>query len=264
MGQVQDTATFIKNAWDAVEEMGGDVPAQNKNLANLMAGIASIPQGPAVPTSLAELKKMVRAGREIVIGTEIPDMYAGNSNPLIVAHNLNDGNNGSYGGAKGVLLVRKYVEPTFQEFNSSSSNVNYDSSTILTFLNNEYLEKCSEELRSIISEVGIPYYNGSTIAYINGKWHLMSGIEVCGTNNSGEGQMWDIWKERTGLVSANNGTNSGRIGKDRNGNTQYWWLRSRGSSSYICGVYINGSISTNDLGPSRSNGVLPACFIGKD
>lgn len=247
--------------------MGGDT-SKPHNLQNLAEAIRSIPTGPlppGVPTSLAELKEMVNKGREIVVGTEIPDDYAGQSNPLIVAQNLNSSNNEAYGGAEGVILVRKYVEPTSQVFGSS---VEYSTSTIKNFLDTTYLNNCSDTLKSIIADISVQYYNGSSKTMVAGKWFLMSAYEVCNRGNLGtngyEGVMWDLWKQRTGLSSpdAMNLYNSGRIMRDRNGTARYVWLRSRYSSSNVCCVNLNGDVGSD---PSNDSiGVLPACFIGKD
>lgn len=231
-----------------------------KNLANLPGAIASIPQGPSWdPTNptLATLKEAINAGIDIEIGLEIPDTYNGASNPLIVAQNLNNTNNTAYGGAEGVILVRKYVEPTAQVFHMSS--VNYTTSTVRSFLNGTYLNNCSDAIKSIISDISIPYNN----TMVQSKFFLMSDREVCSNRSSVvEGEMWDYWKQKTRLSSPSSGYNNGRIMKASNGAAQRVWLRSQYQYSYVCLVALDGSVGSDT--PGLSLGVLPACFIGKD
>lgn len=266
MGLVQDTATFIKDAWDAVEEMGGDVPAGGKNLANLAAGIASIPTGP----SLKGLKKALQDGiapTQFPVGMEIPDTWSGNDNPLIVTQYLNSSNNSSYGGVEGVILIRKFIEPISQQF--GSSNV-YTNSLIKTFLETDYVNNCSDELKTLISNISIEYdpYSSPSTKLPNQKWFLMSAREVCNAgaaSSVAEGIMWDYWKQKTGLSAIDNinTPNTGRIMKDRNGTPQNFWIRSYGgNTSELAVAGTNGSVYSS--APGYAYGVLPACFIGKD
>lgn len=256
-----------KLCWDAIDEMGGDTSAPH-NLQNLAEAILIIPTGPAVPKSLEELKQMVNRGREIVVGTEIPDTYGGQSNPLIVAQNLNSTNNSSYGGVEGVILVRKYVEPTSQVFSTSSSGVNYSNSSIKTFLNGTYLNNCSDTLKNLISNISVPYYNGTSVTTVSDKWFLMSDYEVCSNRsnysaNYPEGVMLQYWKDQTGLSSPSLNTTSGRIAKSRAGSATAFWLRSRFDSSSVCYItFLGGGATANPT--LTGTGVLPACFIGKD
>lgn len=264
---IQSMYNHNKLCWDAIDEMGGDTSAPH-NLQNLAEAILSIPTGPAVPKSLEELKQMVNRGREIVVGTEIPDVYDGHSNPLIVAQNLNPTNNSAYDGVEGVILVRKYTEAYGQQFNPSTST-NYITSAIKSFLDNEYLNRCNETLRNIISQINIPYYNGSSMTQVASKWFLLSAYEVCNKGELGtisyEGIMLDYWKNKTGLSSPDNmqTANSGRVVNDTSNKAQNWWLRTLVKTSRIAAVTSTGSI--NNILPNYTNyAVLPACFIAKD
>lgn len=199
------------------------------------------------------------------VGGEIPDTWNGNSNPLIVAQYLSSSNNSSYGGVEGVILIRKYVEPaTGQVFNNTRFDSNYISSTIKNYLDTTYLDNCSESLKSVISPIAVPYYNGSSVVKVDGKWQLMSGIEVLTTQMSGDGVAWDIWKKRTNLNSANDGVNPGRIMKDRDGQVRMWWLRSRPNPSYACIILAEGNVQTTTDVNAAVVGVLPFCFISKN
>lgn len=190
------------------------------------------------------------------VGTEIPDKHAGNDNPLIVAQYLNETNNSSYGGAVGVILVRKYVDPISQMFGSS---VDYASSTIKNFLDTTYLDGCSANLKDAITEISTPYRNTT----VKSKMFLMSTYEVCsGDSSVNEGVMWDYWKQKTGLSAPNRGANSGRIVRDMGGAAQTAWLRSYGPSTMACFISANGGTDVDR--PSVNHGILPACFIAKD
>lgn len=221
------------------------------------------------PGSLDDLKQHLSNGTAEVnfpIGTEIPDVYNSNSNPLIVAQYLNSSNNSSYGGAEGVVLVRKYVDPISQEFNPGRNAV-YSPSTIKTFLDTTYLNNCSDSIKFNIDNINIPYYNGSTMTTVSSKWFLMSAYEMCNQGKMGaqgyEGIMWDYWKQKTGLTSpdAMYSAKSGRIVRGLNGSAQSYWLRSWFSSEGPCAMSSSGDVATGYS--SYTYGVLPACFIAK-
>lgn len=213
--------------------------------------------------SLTTLKSALADGTakdKFPAGTEIPDTYAGNDNPLIVAQYLDSTNNSSYNGAEGVILVRKYIEPVSQVFGSS---VDYTISQLAHLLNVEYLNNCSDELKGLISLIDIPYYDGSTMTNQTARWFSMSDAEVMSNKAQAvEGIGWQYWKSQTGLSSPDNAVNGGRILKNRDGTAQNVWLRSRYSSSYMCVVGTDGSVLYTSS--SNSRGVLPACFISKN
>lgn len=194
------------------------------------------------------------------VGREITDTWNGKSNPLIVAQYLDSTNNSSYGGAEGVILVRKYAHDAVVFGN----NYDYYDSTIRNYLYTTYLNGCSESLINLISPITIPYYDFMGVVYTPSKWFIPSGIEMGSTYNSGDGIFWDYWKNRTGLSTANNNANSGRVITDMNGANQRIWLRSVGSNTNsVCYVYLDGRINaTGD--PKTSIPFIPACFISKN
>lgn len=245
-------AKNLAEAYAAIEEMGGTSP-EHKNFANLAAAVETITGGGGL--TLAGLKKALLTGKNLPdIGTEIPDEYNGNKNPLIVAQYLDSTNNSSYGGAVGAILIRKYVEPVSQTFGSTAI---YSTSTIKSFLDKNYLNNCSDAIKSLIAEVSVPYNNTT----VKGKFFLMSNIEICcrGSNGVTEGVMWDFWKQKTGLTSPSDSANSGRIMKDRSGTARAVWLRSCNGDSYAYFVSTPGGGGYSL--PSNTYGVLPACFI---
>lgn len=253
----------VKDVYDVLDEKGADIP-ENKNVENLAETILSI-SASATPT-LSSLKKALDKGNapeKYPIGTEIEDTYDGNSNPLIVAQYLDGSNNSNYGGVVGVILIRKYVEPISQQF---GTNIYYDQSTVKNFLDTTYYNNCSEEIKSVISDINVTCRtSGSSSTSIESKWFLMGCCEVGGTYYPEEGIFWDYWKQKTGLSTASNTANSGRIVNGMNGNAVGWWLRSYGSNSpYVCLVSNNGTMTSGYAQYNASNGVLPACFIAKD
>lgn len=260
--------TYVKDAYQALQENGYYLPDQ-KNVKNIAATIRREfrppidPDNPTISNLLLALQTDNPASY-YPVGTEIPDTYAGNSNPLIVAQYLNSTNNSKYGGAEGVILVRKYVEPTSQQFGSNSA---YASSAIKTFLDGTYLNNCSADLKAAISEINIPYYNGSNMTQVKSKWFLMSAYEVCNQGYNGiagyEGVMWDYWKQKTGLSSPDtiNANNAPRIMTERNGIALRVWLRSYYSSSRGCSVDTQGAVNYGAV--NYGCGVCPACFLAK-
>lgn len=242
----------------AITEMGvevGNVPF--RQYPDLIRNI------PTTPT-LSGLKQALNNGTaqdKYPVGTEISDTWNGNDNPLIVAQYLNETNNSAYGGAVGVILIRKYVEPTSQVF---GSNTNYRSSAIKSFLDTTYLSNCSKELRAIISDISIPVYN-SALEMVSSKFFLMSAYEVCNRGRDiHEGDMWDYWKQKTGLNApdAMYTSNSGRVMKNRNGDAWIEWLRSGNGNNAVYCVGNSGSVDSM-YNLNNNLGVAPACFISK-
>lgn len=216
-----------------------------------------------IKNTLSGLKMALNSGQAeslFPVGTELPDTYANNDNPLIVGiyENIN--------GKTRVGLVRKYVEPTSQIFNSSR-DADYRTSPILNFLQTTYLNNCSDELKFVVAEASIPYYPGSgSEVQVSSKWHLLSVTNVMGNNTvkaNAEQPIWPYWQQVTGLSSANNSANAGRVKTDRSGAAWHWWLRSWTDSSTVCAVNTNGSIGTYS-NPATSDGVLPICYIVQD
>lgn len=256
---VASIETHLTEAYNVLEEKGADISEQ-KNIENLAATILTISAGGK--STLTALKQAVNKGTASTVfpvGTEIPDTYAGNDNPLIVAQYLDSSNNSAYGGAEGVILVRKYVEPTAQLFGFTPA---YNTSIIKNFLDTTYYDNSSDELKAMVADITIPFSSSPVAA----KWFIMSDTEICASGYDGvpEGIMWDYWKEKTGLTSPNNNANTGRVVKDRSGANQNIWLRSIASSANtkVCFMGTNGLVYF--AAPNDKYGVLPACLIAKE
>lgn len=254
---------YTKETYDVLEELGASMPI-DKNVENLAPTIDSLGGGgwnPAKPT-LEGLKEAVDNDVDVPIGTEIPDIWNGANNPLIVAQKLDSSNNSSYGGAVGYILVRKFAEKTNQPFANSGSTA-YNGSNIQSFLNNAYLNNCSDTLKGMISEITIPQYNGSSMTQIaDQKWFLMSATELYGQGKGTEGFAWDYWKQKTGSPKADNGANNGRKVTDSTGIDAWWQTRSWYSAFYTYILRNTGAIA-GEGAPTYVYDTLPACFVAK-
>lgn len=266
--------THTKNAYKAIEALGGVLP-NNKNLENLAAVIQALPvlpYNPANPT-LAGLKAALDAGdyAAFPVGTEIPDTWNGESNPLIV---------GTYREVEGadnqthmaVGLLRKYLNPTDYVWDANTTNPMYATSEIYTYLNGEYLRQCSAELQSLIGEVNVLWENvyetGLPLISVTGKWHLFSNPDVFGPTDEEEAEAiipWEYWKNVTGLSEENPRPNAGRVKTDAQGTPHTWWLRSVSwpGPPHVAIISTNGVAGSAVLPVNRYR-VLPFCYIFKD
>lgn len=264
---IADEITRINNAKQAIKTAigakGVEVP-DTELISTYHTYIDQI----KVSSPVTDFKAAVNAGTaqtDYPVGTEISDTYDGNDNPLIVAQYLDSTNNSAYGGAEGAILIRKFVEPTSLAFGDS---VDYETSAIRTLLNTTYYNNCSDDLKSVLSNISVPYYNGSSMTTVTDRVFLMSTYEVCNQGQGAayyEGAMWDYWKQKTGLSlpDAVEVNNDGRIMESRDGDAERVWLRSRSSSTVVYLVNVRGAINSSRPSYSTSS-VLPAFFIAKE
>lgn len=248
----------------SIIDKGVDVPDDAK-IEEYAGYILQIEAGggeysPTNPT-LEGVKDAVSKGMTVKTGLEIPDTYGGKSNPLVVVHNLSSANNTQYGGAVGTILIRKYVDPTAQAFGYTA---NYADSTLKSFLETTYIANCSNELRAVISNITVPYWNGSAVASVETNIFPMSDTEVMSSvAPTISGEIWDYWREKTGLAAPDTRgqANNGRILRDSSSAARYVWLRSVAVGNEPCMIASNGSV---DYYTSTSPyGVIPAFFIAK-
>lgn len=199
-------------------------------------------------------------------GTEIPDLYDGASNPLIVAQHLDSTNNSAYDGAEGVILIRKYPVATSQQFNTTATDDIYSTSLMNEYLSTTYANNCSEELKAVVGDITLANSASSNPAdTTTAKHFLMSTTEVGGSidaNTKDSGIFWEYWKNKTGLSSPTIGATPGRVIYDKAGTAARYWLRTRNISSHTVGLCnANGYISYAQT--NLSFAVVPACFIPK-
>ncbi len=230
---------------------------ENKNIQNIVPTL----RGDFAPQiSFAALKQALINGTAptvFPIGTEIPDIYDGVQNPQIVGTYQTLVVNNKEVAACG--LVRKNFVGAQRAWGQAGF---YQDSSIFGWLNGQYLAACSADLKANVSEVGVPTYKTNQIVSVSGTMHLLSGIEVGGTYNLGEGQFWELWQQRTGLSSPNVAVNTGRkISEVGTLVVQPWWLRSQGPiSGQIYNVTDEGAVI---VGYNDRVGiyVLPICWI---
>lgn len=257
---IKSIHTHVKNVYDSLELLGATLP-QDKNIENLAGAIETIPLSagtgdwdPENPT-LDGLKYAIDNDLEIPIGTEIPDTYDGQDNPLIVAEKLTSSNNSLYGGAVGIILLRKFVEPM-----SVFGGTRYRDSTVKELLNTTYLENCSAKLKSLISPITV-YTNLPNGLFEGNMWFLMSAME-CGLSNTVDGIMWQLWIDKLGIKRPDSTNYEQRICRDRNGIAQRIWTRSN-SGSRVSFIITEAGGGTTANAEENVYGVLPACFIAK-
>lgn len=261
-------------AYGAIEAGGGAFTGE-KNLANLATAIGTIkvilPYDPANP-QLSDIKAVLNSDDPTSIypiGTEIPDTYDGESNPWIVAHygmaiDANDNN------LTGVFLFRKFATTDKVAYSSPSLSVSYDKSELRAYINNEYRNKCSQELLDVITAVKFQVRLAGTAQVITDSLYPMSGANVyCFTGDPNEyhdsstygdiGHKWDYWGNSLNL------TNMQSMGTPAPGRSEYsdsYWLRSAGTSLGYGTSVVKGAVDSIALYYMYK--VLPACFISKN
>lgn len=229
------------------------------------------PWDPSNPT-LEGIKWALDNDIDVPVGTEIPDVFNGEDSPLVVAQYLNENNNSEYGGAVGVILVRKYVTPaTSTRF--ANSYVSYNESLLKTYLDNTYPTLCSAELNSIVSPLTVPCYNGTAIVGLECTYFPPSSMEM-GYNEyqstiEDTSLFFDYWKEKTGLTEPDSNSNSGRTTYTLQGSLEYSWVRSTHRISHqqnrIYPEYVTSSGAIWSQEPNYTGAtVQPMCFISKN
>lgn len=270
---IAELGADLKAAYDAVEEMGGTVPI-DKNAENLPDAIASIPQpstppyDPANPT-LTGLKAAINAGDydAFSVGTEIPDNFDGESNPLIVVQYLDSTNNSAYGGAVGAILLRKYLTPGYA-FATQVNRGTYSVSLLRSTLNSdEYMSKCSDELLSIVSPLTLPTWTWPETVYVGpDKFFPPSRTEVLAYySGTSSGVAYQYFIDKNGSASPTSGAVSWRR-FNTTGTDFSTWLRDTAAAAdtSVISVLSDGRIVSTRSTNSTSYGTLVACFIAKD
>lgn len=166
--------------------------------------------------------------------------------------------------ANGTTKQGVYLTCLTPNLTSVAGNAVYGSSTINTYLNSTFLDSCSADLKNMISEIKVPYYDGSSDTTTDAKIWVPGINEIMGSDsNIGNGSNFDLWKQRTGLTTGNGSANTGRILKTASGTAVDWWLRDYSSSA---GLYcVNTSGAVKGAGSVMLNYYLiPCVFIAKN
>ena len=157
-------------------------------------------------------------------------------------------------GQDNTLLLRRDIYDT-RVWNSGNNA--YVSSSIHTFLNEEYLSLIEESIRSMIPLISLPYTVGNgnnTVSYIDVKAFLLSHTELGYPSHN------DANMEGTAIEYFNG--NDRRVAR-YNGETARWWLRSarKNSNNVAWNVHSDGIWDFN--GVTTVMGLRPAfCLPG--
>lgn len=166
----------------------------------------------------------------------------------------------------GTWLLMKDVYET-RQWNSSDVN-DYANSTIHSYLNSTILAMFDSNIQNAITQVKIPYVNGtggSAVASgtngLSAKIFLLSGYEVGWTTSDNEG--FPVDGAKLDYFAAGLGGNSKRIAY-LSGSAIYWLSRSphNNFTIYVWYVTIPGDHST--LEPSIGCGIRPAFILPSD
>jgi len=197
---------------------------------------------------------------------------------FIVVHkgNPSEDYHGFYGS---VVLMQQDVDAA-RQWNVGNLN-NYESSAINAYLNNEYLNSITQNIRSKVKQVRIPHRPGSVSddkKISSGAEGLLTSVFLlsmyeCGydtdfnTAIAAEGSIFDYF-----IAGAGTDANNKRLAR-RAGAAVAWWLRSPITSGTVRAWFIsvtgaatsgaNGNTSTAVNGP-RPAFVLPSTLLVDD
>lgn len=268
--EVENTAKYLREAYVALEDKGATV-AGDKNMANLAGAVQSIKAGGSTVFTLEAFCNALDTSldscmKKYPVGTRLDDTYDGQSDPLVVAMYTSSSVSGYTGTKAGAFLIRQYAFYTPDlMFDPEGSMAKWnDASPISQFLNNEYLNKCSDKLKERVTSVLYPAYSSTGITAH--PWSISSAVEVMGASMSGDGTAWDFWKQVVMSTSTSDTANSNRICYDRDSKVVKCWLRTHGGSlDQACCIDSDGSVYRRQASFSTTNmGVRPICFIGRD
>lgn len=227
--------------------------------------------------TVSEVAEAVRSGKASTlfpVGTIVSDTLDSQDAPLIITQYLTGSESAhQYGGEKGALLTRQYPleEPQVFSFNET---LDYGESNLNESLNTLHLDRCSEELKSVLSEITTSQNttsSGGQQFFTTSKVFLPGDGELMASSAAGaDGTASPYWKEKTGLSTAASTANTGRIIKNKNGVARDVWTRSFATDSGVVkGLRIiktDGSLSQNTepVSPVASHYVLPVYFIKEE
>lgn len=164
------------------------------------------------------------------------------------------------------LLMKDIYEN--RQWNSSNVNV-YETSTINTYLNSDFVAKFDSDIQPAIKQVKIPYRKGggsggtdqSGANGLSCKVFLLSGYEVGWTQSTN-----NFFPIDGACLSYFGGTateDSKRISY-LNGSVNSWWTRSQRSNYANYLWVVNTAGGNSRLGASGSSGIRPAFILPSD
>ena len=208
----------------------------------------------------------------LAVGSTVKLMEGGAAVEYLVVNQGIPSNSNLYDSScDGTWLLRKDIH-NVRQWNSVNVN-KYESSTINTWLNENYFSSLGAVEQATIKQVKIPYrkngggsLGGPDQSGANGllcKIFLLSGYEVGWTTSNSS--YFPVDGAKLGYFTASSGGNSRRIA-NFNGSTANWWLRSpdTGSTSVVWvvdsggGYYGNYASSYNGMDGIRPVLILPS------
>lgn len=213
-------------------------------------------------TRRGEVPNIGKIASDYAIGESVFLNINGDATEFLVIHhglpsNLYDAScNGTW-----LLMKDCYSEMVFDD---DSSN-NYATSDIHTYLNYSFLELFDSKIQNIISQVKIPYYNGSSVD--SGASGLFTKIFLLGAYELGwttsNNSYFPIDGACLNYFSETSETDSKRIAH-LNGTAVPWWTRSSHltNSQYIFDVSTSGGL-TGDYA-HNNDGIRPALILPSD
>lgn len=250
------------------------------------------------PSELMQLKMALEvseaeAKSRFPIGYEFDDEIFGVKNPLILVHYTGPRPGGnsfpmcSYelDGQKaircGAILMRKYVQPTAIAWesrdyrypqNNSAMSMIFRSSELYEWLQTEYYNACSDQVKEVLQKTIFPVSDGLNVGYSSAYWYIPAAHEVLGTDRYTQGlndrtlnvgDMFQYFIEKTGFTSIYTGPTPGRVFTDVEGNlVPKIYTRSLWKDLYPYMILPNGEIQYSTmLTTTQQSGILPTMMI---
>lgn len=194
---------------------------------------------------------------------------------------LGDVNNGILGGTNSLQRALRgnnnYSQSALRQYLNSKADAGsvwgpknaWDRMPAWNDTTNGFLNGMDEDFLAVIGEVTKKtalntVSDGGGSATTTEKVFLLSRSEVYGGDEvtGGEGAAYPYFSDHSDLGSAGMGNDANRI-KYRNGDAQYWWLRSplAGTAAGMRVVYTTGYLASTSYFAHSFFGIVPACCI---
>ena len=205
----------------------------------------------------------------LAVGTTVKLMEGGTAVEYLVVNQGIPSNSGLYDSScDGTWLLRKDCHSN-REWDTSNVN-KYETSTINTWLNEEYFSSLGSVEQATIKQVKIPYRSGggsggtdqSGANGLPAKIFLLSGYEVGWTTSDNQYFPQDGAKLFYFEAGTGSSANHKRIA-NLNGSAAYWWLRSPNTSYSSRVWYVHSDGGYYYYYAYSSYGIRPALIFPK-
>ena len=204
----------------------------------------------------------------ISVGSSVYLMENGNAAEYLVVNHGKPSSSTLYDDScEGIWLMRKDLYEKrawgYTDYNA------YNSSTIHSYLNGEFLSVFDADFQAAIKQVKIPYYNGSSVEYNNNglstKVFLPAMYELGFVLNVDGSLSTQFAVDGAKLSYFLSGTTSSAYARRKanyNGSADYWWSRSgntAGGNTSVSYITIDGTLSNSGAG--WASGIRPTLVI---